>query len=270
MEINLSPVGRYSTVKIMKHLIKIAYDGSGFTGYQKGNGSRSVEDCIIRSLAESGIICSIRSAGRTDRGVSAISNCIEVVSDASAGAITGILGSRYDDLFPVAHAYVEDNFNVRHCDTKWYRYIVDGKVDIPVLEKVLKKFKGTHDFRNFCRRDERNTVRTIDSIEVLSLNGQVAVDFHGQSFVWQQIRTIMGYALEIAKTGGINQDPFSGNERYGKPAPPENLILMDVVYHNVEFRKFRSPSMLKRIDRLLTRAMRRQFLMSNILQLVEK
>ncbi len=268
MEINLSPAQRYSIVRLMKHLIKIAYDGGGFTGYQKGNGSRSVEDSILQALNAHEISASIRSAGRTDRGVSALSNCIEIVTDAASGTVTGILGSSFDDLFPVSHATVNDDFNVRHCDTKWYRYLLAESVDIPAISSILRKFQGTHDFRNFCRRDQRNTVRTIDAIEASQLQGFVAVDFFGRSFIWQQIRTIMGYALEAVKLPDPPEDPFSGDQRFSKPSPPENLILMDVVYRDIQFVAVRHRSMRRRIEVLHRSAMRNELLMGSISKLL--
>ncbi|EQD79614.1 tRNA pseudouridine synthase A, partial [mine drainage metagenome] len=65
----------------MSFLIKFGYIGTCFTGFQKGNGSNSVEDSILAILKRHDISKSIRSAARTDRNVSASGNVIRLSTE---------------------------------------------------------------------------------------------------------------------------------------------------------------------------------------------
>ncbi|MFG1519196.1 MAG: hypothetical protein AAE977_01780 [Thermoplasmataceae archaeon] len=226
---------------MVKYIIKFSYDGSRFSGYQKGNGERSVEDSIQTELEKLGINSRIRSAARTDRGVSAISNVFSVEYDDSIKKLLGILNSRIMDMSFHSFTPVENSFNPRHCTMKWYRYYIFQNINRTGIQKVLDKFTGIHDFRNYCRNDGRNTVRSINSIKVGSHGVFTFVDFYAQSFLWQQIRSIIAYAMQHAEFSE-DPDPFNADTRYGKIAPPDPLILMDIAYESLKFTPFVSRS----------------------------
>jgi tRNA pseudouridine38-40 synthase len=224
-----------------KYIIKFSYDGSRFSGYQRGNGERSVEDSIQTELEKMGINSKIRSAARTDRGVSAISNVFSVEYDDSIDKLLGILNSRIMDMAFHSFAQVKNSFNPRHCTMKWYRYYIFQNINRSRLQEVLGKFSGIHDFKNYCRSDGRNTVRSISSIKVGSYGVFTFVDFYAQSFLWQQIRSIIAYAMQHAEFSE-DLDPFDASTRYGKIAPPYPLILMDIEYESLKFAPFISRS----------------------------
>ena len=133
-----------------------------------------------------------------------------------------------------SYAVVAQDFNARHCDFKIYRYTLpEGEVG-PYLREVLAKFRGRHDFRYFCKLDERNPVRTIRSLQVKRRNGMIMVDFKSRSFLWNQIRTIMAYGVEHSGEP-VQADPFERSSRYGKLLEPEPLVLMEMVYKGIDF-----------------------------------
>ncbi|MGC8505777.1 MAG: hypothetical protein ACP5NK_03610 [Thermoplasmata archaeon] len=235
---------------MMKYIIKFSYDGTRFSGYQRGNGERSVEDTIQREIDRLGINSEIRSAARTDRGVSAVSNVFSVEYGDRIEKLMGILNSQIAEMSFHSFAAVDEKFNPRHCTMKWYRYYLFREVNIEGLVHVLGKFRGTHDFRNFCRSDGRNTIRSISEIKVGSENRSTFIDFYAQSFLWQQIRTIMAYAVQHSE-GPDDSDPFATSERYGGIAVPQSLILMDINYESVGFTRYRSRSKEKFLERNL-------------------
>ena len=55
-------------------LVGFSYDGSLFTGFQRGNGNRSVEDEIQNCMDQFSLGINLRCASRTDRNVSALNN----------------------------------------------------------------------------------------------------------------------------------------------------------------------------------------------------
>lgn len=235
---------------LLRILIKFGYIGWNFTGYQTGNGNRSVEDAIIEVLRKTGISEMVHSAARTDRRVSAISNTIAIDTSERASKVLGILNSSIDDMIFHSYAIVPDDFNPRHCDYKTYRYFIPETEAGENLKAALSKFRGRHDFRNFCRMDERNPVRTIRSIRVRKTSGMVTVDFKSRSFLWNQIRTIMAYAVDHSHSL-MQEDPFQVEKRYPRLLPPEQLVLLDMVYDGVEFSQLVSLSKKRQFTKLI-------------------
>ncbi|GGM78424.1 tRNA pseudouridine(38-40) synthase TruA [Thermogymnomonas acidicola] len=221
---------------IPNYLIKFAYDASGYTGFQRGNGDRSIEGTIEKHLAELGVFQRIRSAARTDRLVSALGNAFTVSSERDPEDILSYLNASIEDMLFYAYARVAEGFNPRHCKMKQYRYHITGNnINAERLERILSMFQGTHDFRNFAKADRRNTVRRIDRIEVMSDGDTVTVDFYAQSFIWHQIRSIMGFALHYVESEEV-PEPFSLQGRNRFLAEPEYLVLVDIEYEGVQFR----------------------------------
>lgn len=219
----------------MRLLIKFGYLGWEYTGYQTGNGERSVEDTILKVLRQSDLAQSLHSAARTDRGVSAASSAFAIDTEERPSKVMGILNSSIHGMIFHSYAMVGDEFNPRHCDYKTYRYMARRNAVGPHLKRALAPFRGTHDFRNFCKMDERNPVRTIRSIRVTSRKEMIYVDFTARSFLWNQIRTIMAFVMDQSHNE-MPEDPFSLTKRYPGIAPPEPLILLDIIYEGIEFR----------------------------------
>jgi tRNA pseudouridine38-40 synthase len=219
----------------MGYVFKFAYDGSEFSGYQKGNGENSVEDTILRRLRTAGIDCGIRSAARTDRGVSAVGNAVYIDSDERPEKISGIVNSGGKNLFLHSYAVVDSAFRPRHCDMKVYRYIIASEsVQFDVISSILHQFEGTHDFSCFSRTDGRRPIRTINRIDVRQVGNMVYVDFYGQSFLWNQIRSIIAYSLRNQESNP-HGNPFDLKSRFSGLADPYSLVLMDIFYAGVEF-----------------------------------
>lgn len=232
----------------LRLLVKFGYIGWLYTGYQTGNGNRSVEDTILEVLRKKGISDGLHSAARTDRSVSAISNAIAIDTSERPSKVMGILNSSIPGMLFHSYAIVDDDFNPRHCDFKIYRYIIPEEEAGPYLRRSLALFRGRHDFSNFCKLDERNPVRTIRSIRVSRKEGMISVDFKSRSFLWNQIRTIMAYALDHSFSQD-QEDPFSLKERYGRLLDPEALLLQEMVYDGVEFRQMLSLSKIRQFQR---------------------
>lgn len=235
----------------MYYFIKYGYDGARFTGFQRGNGVNSIEDSIIRLLSLYGISHDIESAARTDRGVSARGNVFLIQTDRNINDVMGILNARIENMFFYSYALLDDYINPRHNSMKEYSYILTDYVNIEELMIKLLEFKGQHDFRNFCTVDSRNTVRTIDDISYSQFGRFYIINFYGKSFIWHQIRSIMAFAL------AGNKNPFSLKTKFTYIAPPEPLILRDIIYDGITFTNFNyikhKRSMNKTLEMVRTR-----------------
>lgn len=229
----------------MQYFVKFGYLGTKFTGFQRGNGDHSVEDTVMKVLSAIGIEDTVKSAARTDRGVSATGNVFTFHSDMNIRKIMAELNNRTEHMIFHSYSPVSEGSNPRHNESKIYRYIVFQEYG-KELKDILDLFTGTHDFSAFARVDDRNPIRTIEKIDILPFKDHTAVDFHGRSFIWQQIRRIMGFVLYNLENN-LNTDPFSDHGMV-KLAPPDQLILRDISYENIEFKPFISPSLLKHTE----------------------
>ncbi|MCL4314462.1 MAG: hypothetical protein M1454_01875 [Candidatus Thermoplasmatota archaeon] len=228
------------------YLIRIGYHGYMFTGFQKGNGDRSIEDEIIRTLGNEAVF--IRSASRTDRDVSAVANVVQIETEKPPRMIIHRMNSIHG-LFAWGFASVDKKFNARHAKQRRYLYILDAqRIDAGLLEKRLRKFEGTHDFSSFCRKDHRNTVRTIDGISLMKSGTLISVEFVGKSFLWNQIRGIMAFSIKE------DSDPFSLKGRYPYLADPSGLILLSVEYEDINFTDVLEKPIVRNIFRERNRA----------------
>ena len=105
----------------------------------------------------------------------------------------------------------------------------------PVLRGALKLFEGTHDFSNFSRPEGKDATRTVDRIRSRRSGPFITVDFFARSFLWNQVRRLMGAALAVSRGDLGLHDMRSALDRPGRKADlglasPEGLILMDIDY----------------------------------------
>jgi tRNA pseudouridine38-40 synthase len=246
----------------MYYFIKYGYDGTRFTGFQRGNGINSIEDSIIRVLSLYNISQDIESAARTDRWVSAQGNVFLIETNRNINDVMGILNAKIENMFFHSYARLEGYINPRHNSMKEYSYILTGDEDIGELMNRLLEFKGRHDFKNFCTVDNRNTVRAIDDISYSEFGKFYMVNFYGRSFIWHQIRSIMAFAL------AGNTGPFSLKTKFTYIAPPEPLVLRDIIYDGVTFTSFNyikhKRSMNKTLELVRTRYMLYEIFNGNI------
>ena len=230
----------------VRYAIKIAYDGTKFSGSQRQPDVRTVDGECLFVLKKIGAIKNptesrYQSASRTDAGVSAVGNVIALDTDIAKRALPGSLNSAARDVWAWGLATVADDFNARKARQRWYRYYLPGNLDITTAMTAAGLFTGRHDFKWFTRV-KANTVRIVDSIQVTRAGDFIAMDVRGQSFLWGMIRRIaacvQSYCLGEVELKMINRVLAGEKGDFGL-APPEPLVLVDVDY-GFEFEKVRS------------------------------
>ena len=213
-------------------LLKFAYDGTKFYGYQIQLDVPTVEGEIKKALEFAGIY-EFRSASRTDRGVSALGNVISV-DYMDPEKLVGIMNSRLRYVF--VHSYSCNDINPRHAKFRWYRYhLPDFDYSVEDIRAAAKIFEGTHDFSNFTKY-KGDAVLRIDKIEVKKAQGVVLIDFYAQRYLWNMIRRVVGAIIEYVNGNTFDEDVFKKSYKFHM-APPEPLILMDVNYDHVKFKR---------------------------------
>ncbi|MDD1773286.1 MAG: tRNA pseudouridine(38-40) synthase TruA [Methanomassiliicoccales archaeon] len=242
---------------VWRALVKLAYEGGHFNGFQRQPGRRTVEGEILRALKEIGAVRSVKDArfsgaSRTDGGVSAIGNAVAFDTDFRRREIIRALNAVSEDVYFYGIAEVPQGFSPRRARQRWYRYFLPGRgLDLEKVSECASLFEGKHDFRMFCKGGERGTVRTVDSIEAFRVGDFIVADFRAREFLWNMVRRIVAAMSEVGR-GRVSiarvKEALSGREVSFGLAPAEHLILMDVLY-DFEF-ETECPSTLERRLRL--------------------
>jgi tRNA pseudouridine38-40 synthase len=233
--------------------LKVAYIGTDFHGFQRQPDLNTVEGELIGALKKVGLLddlskCGYRIAGRTDKGVHALGNVISFITGETV-IINQINDALPNNIRVLAHTNVPWGFKPRFAKNRHYRYIiVDDLVknpdfDLKEMKMASQVFKGTHNFRNFSKRGERNPLRTINEVSVRKSADTILVDIWGESFLWKMVRKMVAVLVEVAE-GQLKVDDICKyfdfdplNPLAIKPLPPEGLILMDVLYEGLEFQE---------------------------------
>lgn len=238
----------------------IAYDGSRYNGWQRqGNTENTIQGRIEHVLAEmTGHAVEIHGAGRTDAGVHALAQVahVKLNTEMTADEVRAYL-TRYlpGDIAVTTCETAGERFHARlNAKGKRYRYRVwnsetpnvferkylyqyPGALDLGRMRRGAALLIGTHDFRAFQsnKRMKKSTVRTIHSIEIRRMGGEVRLDFHGTGFLYNMVRILAGTLLEIgAGERAIESIPAaleSGDRAdAGATLPAQGLTLVAVEY----------------------------------------
>ena len=171
-------------------LLRVAYDGTNYHGWQLQPNAATIEGELNRALcALTGEEIVVTGASRTDAGVHALGNVavFDTTSRIPAEKFSYALNQRLpEDIVIQSSKQVADDFHPRHCDCRKtyeydilnrtfplpaYRntaYFLYGTLNIEAMRQACQAFLGEHDFASFCAAGAQvqTTVRTIYSLEV--------------------------------------------------------------------------------------------------------
>ncbi len=233
----------------MRVALKLGYIGTNYHGFQIQPDVPTVSSVILNALEELNIIenrhtAAFSFAGRTDRGVHAISQVISFETKNPDISVRMINSALPDDIFVIAIAYPYQKFNARK-DALWreYRYFLldaDSSLNIESMRIASSSLIGVHDFRNFAERDRevKTTVRHVLRIDIKRDGKFIIIDVRAHSFLRKMVRKMVT-ALKIV--GACEKPPewlsyllHSPQHHHIAPAPACGLLLRDVKY-NIEF-----------------------------------
>ncbi|MCU4719047.1 tRNA pseudouridine(38-40) synthase TruA [Halapricum hydrolyticum] len=227
---------------------RIAYDGSPFHGFQRQPDVSTVADALLSALRELDVPFEgdtppgYAAAGRTDAGVSALAQTVafEAPEWLSPAAFNSALPA---DIRAWAHADTPNDFHATHdAVERGYTYsLYAPAVDRARAEEGADLLAGKHDFHNLTP-DETGTVRDL-SITVDRDGPFLELTFRAGGFARQLVRRLVTLLASFAR-GNSDRDRIErvlgpgslpGPEGVA-PAPPEPLVLTDVVYPDLSFR----------------------------------
>ena len=248
-----------------RYAIQLQYDGTDYVGYQVQPNGPSIQAALDTALARmaklsAGERIATVGAGRTDSGVHALGQVVHfdypvaIASEALQRALNTLLD---DAINVVAVAQVPDDFHARyHAVGKHYIYRVDigrfvnpfkryytlhhpYRFDLAKMQQAIEAIIGTHDFTSFCstKTDKEDKVRTIygASVEVDESQQELIFRFHGNGFLYNMVRILVGTLLQI----GDGLRPVDELQRLlavkdrneaGPTAPPHGLYMAKVDY----------------------------------------
>ena len=253
-------------------LLTIAYDGTGFHGWQRLPGERTVcgtvEEALARVLGREVKIdgCSRTDAGvhalgqtatllledhgiPTDRIQKALGDCLATQKREGVGEIAIVdvrevpegFHARYsakgkEYLYKIRNAESPDIFK----RTRYYQ--ITQPLDLEAMRRAASYIVGTHDFACFQTAGgtpRETTVRTVWALEINKDGDYVTLSIKGDGFLYNMVRIIAGTLVEVG-LGKKDADELPAiiaskdRGRAGHTAPPQGLYLKEVFYDEPE------------------------------------
>ena len=244
-----------------RYQILIEYVGTNFVGWQIQSKGKSIQKLIqkkISKLLKEKI--SLIGSGRTDTGVHAIEqsahfDCKKEIQNLEKllKSINYFINNKGISILAIKKRSLK--FHARYsAKQRIYKYIIFNrlskpslekergwhiikKLDISLMKKGAKKLLGTKDFSTFRSSscNAKNPIRTMKSIKIKSLKGRIEIQFQSQSFLQQQVRSMVGCLKYLAeKKWDLKKFDFVFKSKKrilcAPPAPAEGLFLEKVIY----------------------------------------
>lgn len=241
-------------------LLKIAYDGLRYHGWQIQQNAHTVQEAFQHALYRVlGEQADIKACSRTDTGVHAREFCIsfQTGSAITPQRLTAAMNHYLpEDIAALSCEEVPMDFHARYsCRGKEYCYeiwnhpvrnpFLQGHalhywypLDPALLSRAARAYIGSHDFTSFCTKDRRETgdlTRTVTKAEVQRRGDLVVFTVAADGFLYNMVRIMAGTLLRVQQ-GKIAAGDISGiilakdRGRAGPTAPACGLYLNRVYY----------------------------------------
>jgi tRNA pseudouridine38-40 synthase len=242
------------------HII-IEYLGTNFVGWQIQSKGKSIQRLIQKNLSKllhEKIL--VVGSGRTDAGVHAIEqsahfDCKKKIQNLKIfiKSMSHFLNNKDVSIIDIKKKNLD--FHARFsAKQRIYKYIIFNrlsrpsiekgrgwhiikKLDINLMKKGAKKLIGTKDFSTFRASscNAKSPIKTIKTIKIKSFKDRIEIQFKSQSFLQQQVRSMVGCLKYLAE----KKWTLKKFERVVKlkkrtlcapPAPAHGLFLKKIIY----------------------------------------
>ena len=208
-----------------RYQVLIEYIGTNFVGWQIQSKGKSIQKLIQTKLSK--LLkekVSLIGSGRTDSGVHAIEqsahfDCKKEIQnlDKFLKSINHFLNNMNVSIIDIKKKNLKfhSRFSAKQ---RIYKYIIFNrlskpsierergwhiikKLDISLMKKGAKKLLGTKDFSTFRSSscNAKSPIRTMKSIKIKSIKGRIEIQFKSQSFLQQQVRSMVGCLKYLAE-----------------------------------------------------------------------
>jgi tRNA pseudouridine38-40 synthase len=238
--------------------VDLAYDGSGFHGYARQPGVRTVQGELEHALEPHTGAIETFVAGRTDKGVHATGQVVSFTVDRviDPSRVMRSLNRRLGPEIAVQGvAVAADGFHARFSATgRRYRYLVLVRpapdpflaavswhfpkvLDLGAMNDAAAQFVGEQDFASLCRRSgSAPTVREVrEAVWVEREPGVLAFRVEASSFCHQMVRSMVAVCVDVGRgklpAGSVAGILAAKDRRAGRgAAPAHGLTLVSVSY----------------------------------------
>lgn len=208
---------------MVRYAIAIEYDGAGFCGWQRQHHSPSVQQTLEQAISKVAdhavtLVC----AGRTDTGVHALAQIAHFDTTATRVEAAWLFGVNSNLNSSVAVHWARPmpaGFHARYSATaRRYRYTILNRrsragmmngfaawenrpLDADSMHAAAQHLVGSHDFSAFRSADcqSPHARRTLFSIRVWRHGDFVIVDIHGNAFLHNMVRIIVGSLIKVGR-----------------------------------------------------------------------
>ncbi len=241
-------------------LVRVAYDGTAFSGWATQKDARTVQDALggaVRAIDPRA--SGPRGTSRTDAGVHAegqLAAFDAAVTMPPRGWVLTLNQHLPDDVAVRSACVVPVGYEPRFATRKKryaYHLLLDKvrdprlrdrawrigyDMDLQRLDREARAIVGTHDFAAFrAAGDGRDvTTRTMYDVRVERSRDDarvLRVVIEGDAFLYNMVRILVGTLVDVARghlPEGTIARALSGRERAlaGQTAPPHGLVLEEV------------------------------------------
>jgi tRNA pseudouridine38-40 synthase len=213
--------------------LTIAYDGTGYGGWQRQPNAVTVQQLVEEALGKiAGKPVTIHGSGRTDAGVHAraqVASC-SIATELAPKVLARALNANLPDEIRILRVQdVVVGFHARFsAKKKEYRYQIDcGAVsdpflrrsawhhprplDLPAMRRAARLLKGRRDFTALAampsprdaegsgRQSERDPVRTVSKLTVTREGNLLTIAVAADGFLYKMVRSIVGALVKVGE-----------------------------------------------------------------------
>lgn len=250
-------------------LLTIEYDGTGFSGWQRQPGRKTVQGTLEEALsAVCGQEIRVDGTSRTDAGVHAYGQRASfkgefgiptdrlalAVNHRLAGGMRGKTATgpiritevrempmdfhaRFDSkgktyIYKIRNSEQVDVFRRNYC------YEIAKPLDLKAMKLAGEQIVGTHDFKCFQASggtERETTVRTVYRLDIAESDDDIQIRITGDGFLYNMVRIITGTLVEVGM-GKIHPMALTSiiesgdRQNAGHTAPPQGLYLGEIYY----------------------------------------
>lgn len=243
------------TIKIV-----VAYDGSGYHGFQKQKAILTVQGVVEEVLAKlCGEAVVTAGSGRTDAGVHALAQTLTFTTNGRipcANMVRAAASLLPPDIVLVSAEEVAEGFHARF-SAKWktyeYKLLVNEhdnpfmvryawqlreQLDVKAMNEAAHLLLGTHDFSAFRSTGsvDSSPIKTIYAAEWQQCGEELIFRISGDGFLYHMVRNLVWSLVQVG-LGRRSSDDFAAElaaqrcEFLNEPAPAQGLYLAQVGYN---------------------------------------
>ena len=240
-------------------LLRVAYDGTKYAGWQIQKGQTTIESVLNETISKLvGEQIQVIGSSRTDAGVHSLGTVavFDTETRIPAEKLCFAINQWLPEDIRITESYeVASDFHPRKCESKkTYEYVICNRtiempttslysyfyhypLDVKKMQQAATYLVGEHDFTSFCSigTQAKDFVRTLDACDVVREGDYIRIRITGNGFLYNMVRIIAGTLIEI---GGGKREPeemkkillAKDREAAGPTAPAKGLTMLGITF----------------------------------------